>query len=64
MAPGRGECEAFDIVAIASSAGGIQALMVVLGSFPAGFPVPVLVVQHLDPRHKTVLADLLGLSEK
>ncbi|MGH3611145.1 MAG: hypothetical protein ACRDRK_00690 [Pseudonocardia sp.] len=38
MAPGRGECEAFDIVAIASSAGGIQALMVVLGSFPAGFP--------------------------
>ena len=52
--------ERYDIVAIASSAGGIRALVQVLGGLPAGFPVPVLVVQHLDPRHETVIADVLG----
>ncbi|MGZ0153576.1 chemotaxis protein CheB [Kribbella sp. WER1] len=50
----------FDIVAIASSAGGIRALSQVLGAIPSGFPVPVVVVQHLDPRHETVIADVLG----
>ncbi|MFI7063735.1 chemotaxis protein CheB [Kribbella sp. NPDC050124] len=54
------EVERFDIVAIASSAGGIRALSLVLGGLPFGFPVPVLVVQHLDPRHETVIADVLG----
>lgn len=50
----------YAVVAIASSAGGIAALFKVLGALPADLPVPVLVVQHLDPRHKTVLAELLS----
>jgi two-component system, chemotaxis family, protein-glutamate methylesterase/glutaminase len=50
----------FGIVAIAASAGGITALGRVLGGLPAHFPVPVLVVQHLDPRHQTIIADVLG----
>ncbi|WP_433663119.1 chemotaxis protein CheB [Nocardia sp. CA-128927] len=50
----------YAVVAIASSAGGITALFKVLGALPATLPVPVLVVQHLDPRHKTVLAELLS----
>jgi two-component system chemotaxis response regulator CheB len=50
----------YDVVALASSAGGITALTRVLGLFPQGFPVPVLVVQHLDPRHDTVLAEVLS----
>ncbi|QBS43892.1 chemotaxis protein CheB [Nocardia sp. CS682] len=50
----------YSVVAIASSAGGITALFKVLGALPATLPVPVLVVQHLDPRHKTVLAELLS----
>jgi two-component system, chemotaxis family, protein-glutamate methylesterase/glutaminase len=50
----------YDIVALATSAGGIRALGVVLGGFPVGFPVPVVVVQHLDPRHETVIAEVLG----
>ena len=54
----------YDIVAIAASAGGITALGRVLGSLPGGFPVPVLVVQHLDPRHKTVIAEVLGRRAK
>jgi len=52
--------EPYGIVAIAASAGGITALGRVLGSLPSRFPVPVLVVQHLDPRHRTVIADVLG----
>lgn len=50
----------YAVVAIASSAGGITALFKVLGALPATLPVPLLVVQHLDPRHKTVLAELLS----
>jgi two-component system chemotaxis response regulator CheB len=52
--------ERYDIVAVASSAGGITALSQLLGALPAGFPVPVLVVQHLDRRHETVLAQVLA----
>jgi two-component system chemotaxis response regulator CheB len=50
----------YDIVAIASSAGGIKALIRLLGALPVGLPVPVLLVQHLDPQHRTVIADVLG----
>lgn len=54
----------YAIVAIAASAGGVTALSRVLGALPAGFPVPVLIVQHLDPRHRTVLAEVLGRRAK
>jgi two-component system chemotaxis response regulator CheB len=50
----------FDLVAFGASAGGIKALISVLGDLPAEFPVPVLVVQHLDPRHDTIIAVILG----
>ena len=56
--------EPYDIVAIAASAGGITALGRVLAGLPAGFPVPVVVVQHLDPRHKTIIAEVLGRRAK
>jgi two-component system chemotaxis response regulator CheB len=52
--------ESFQVVAVAASAGGIHALTVLLGGLHADFPLPVLVVQHLDPRHRTVLAGILG----
>jgi two-component system chemotaxis response regulator CheB len=51
---------AFDAIAIASSAGGLQALSVVLGDMPGTLPAAVLVVQHLDPRHRSLMADLLS----
>ena len=59
-----GSDERYAVVAVASSAGGITALGVLLGTLPVGFPVPVLVVQHLDPRHKTVITHVLGRSAK
>ena len=63
-APGRlpesvEAADRYGIVAIAASAGGVQALSAVLGGLPADFPVPIVVVQHLDPRHETILADIL-----
>lgn len=52
--------EPYGIVAVAASAGGVTALSRLLSGLPAGFPVPVVVVQHLDPRHKTIIAEVLG----
>jgi two-component system, chemotaxis family, protein-glutamate methylesterase/glutaminase len=50
----------FDVVAIGASAGGVEALHAVVSALPGDFPVPVLIVQHMDPRHKSMLAGLLG----
>lgn len=50
---------AFDIVALAASAGGIGALSALLEALPAGFPASIVVVQHLDPRHRSLMADIL-----
>lgn len=51
---------AFDIIALASSAGGLTALSEVLSHLPKDFPVPVVLVQHLDPRHRSLMADILS----
>ena len=50
----------FDIVALAASAGGLAALGKVLSMLPRDFPATVLVVQHLDPRHRSLMADILA----
>lgn len=47
-------------MALAASAGGLNALTHVLAALPADFPAAVLVVQHLDPRHRSVMADILS----
>jgi two-component system, chemotaxis family, protein-glutamate methylesterase/glutaminase len=51
---------AYDVVAIASSAGGLTALTKVVSELPASFPAAILVVQHLDPRHRSLMADLIS----
>jgi two-component system chemotaxis response regulator CheB len=50
----------FDIVAMAASAGGLSALTHVLNALPKEFNLPILVVQHLDPRHRSLMAEILG----
>lgn len=50
---------AFDVVALAASAGGIGALGAVLEELPENFPASIVVVQHLDPRHRSLMADIL-----
>jgi len=51
---------AFSVVALAASAGGLTALSRVLTELPAHLPVALLVVQHLDPHHRSLMADILG----
>ena len=49
----------FDVVAMAASAGGLTALSDVLSSLPPDFPATIVVVQHLDPRHRSLMAEIL-----
>ena len=51
---------AFAIVALAASAGGLKALTEVLAALPADFPAALVVVQHLDPRHRSLMAQILS----
>lgn len=50
---------AYDVVAFAASAGGLDALSEVLSHLPADFPGAIVIVQHLDRRHRSLMADIL-----
>jgi two-component system chemotaxis response regulator CheB len=49
-----------DAVLVAASAGGLSALTSVLSELPAGFPASVAIVQHIEPHHRSMLAEILG----
>jgi two-component system, chemotaxis family, protein-glutamate methylesterase/glutaminase len=51
---------AYEVVALAASAGGLNALTHVLAALPGDFPAALVVVQHLDPRHRSLMAEILG----
>ena len=51
--------DAESVVAIASSAGGLEALSMVLAGLPADFPAAVVIVQHLDRSHPSHMAAIL-----
>jgi two-component system chemotaxis response regulator CheB len=48
-----------DIVVIGASAGGIEALRVLVGNLPEDFPASVFVVVHTSPEAPSMLADIL-----
>jgi two-component system, chemotaxis family, protein-glutamate methylesterase/glutaminase len=50
----------FDVVALAASAGGLRAISQILAALPASFSAAIVVVQHLDPRHRSLMADILS----
>jgi two-component system chemotaxis response regulator CheB len=50
----------FDVVALASSAGGLNALTRVLSGLSEDFRAAILAVQHLDRRHRSLMADILN----
>jgi two-component system, chemotaxis family, protein-glutamate methylesterase/glutaminase len=50
----------FEIVALAASAGGLRALTDVLAALPADFRAALVLVQHLDPRHRSLMAEILS----
>jgi two-component system chemotaxis response regulator CheB len=48
------------VIAIAASAGGLNALSRLLGALDPSFDGAIIVVQHMDPHHPSFLADILG----
>jgi two-component system, chemotaxis family, CheB/CheR fusion protein len=60
--PGQGHKPGrrFPVVAIGASAGGLDALTALLHHLPAGTGMAFVVIQHLDPRHESILSKLLA----
>ncbi|HEV7775239.1 MAG TPA: chemotaxis protein CheB [Luteibacter sp.] len=50
----------FGAVVIGASAGGVQALRVLLASLPRGFKPPVFIVQHISSDRPSTLPELFG----
>lgn len=53
-----------DVLAIGVSTGGPRALMDLLPAFPADFPVPILIVQHMPPMFTKLLAERLAANTR
>ncbi|MDQ2966388.1 MAG: PAS domain-containing protein, partial [Chloroflexota bacterium] len=51
---------ASQLVVMGSSAGGIEALTLVVGSLASDFPAPIVLAQHLDPRRPSHLGEILS----
>ena len=56
------ESGAFPVVGIGASAGGLDALTALLGTLPGNTGLAFVVIQHLDPKHQSMLPDLLARS--
>ncbi len=50
----------FDVVAMGASAGGLHAITEVLRPLPKDFPSSIVIVQHLDPKSKSHMTELLS----
>ena len=50
----------FDIIVLAASAGGVQAVSRLLSTLPADLPVPIVLVQHRSTHHPFLLPRVLG----
>lgn len=48
-----------DLVVVGSSAGGIEALSILVNTLPADFPAPIVLAQHLDPARPSSLDSIL-----
>ena len=54
------QVQTFDIVTIGASAGGIEALKILLHKLPPDFPLPIAIVLHRSPREEDLLPRILG----
>jgi two-component system CheB/CheR fusion protein len=54
----------FPVVGIGASAGGLDALTALVEALPVSGGMAYILVQHLDPQHKSLLAELLGKHTK
>ena len=54
-----GDSDPFPIVGIGASAGGLEACRKLVEGLPAGAGMALIIVQHLDPTHESMMVDLL-----
>src|SRR5215468_296360 len=52
------------VVGIGASAGGLEAMTQLLGHLPSDTGMAYVVVQHLDPKHESMLKDILARSTR
>ena len=52
------------VVAIGASAGGLEALTAVLRALPTDIALAFILIQHLDPKRRSILPDLLAKATK
>lgn len=48
-----------EIVAIAASLGGLKAISQILSTLPSNFPAAIVIVQHLHPKHRSMMVEIL-----
>lgn len=58
--PKKSSSAKFPIIAIGSSAGGLEACSLLLDNWSAKSGMAILIVQHLDPSHPSLLTNLLA----
>ncbi|MFN0314187.1 MAG: EAL domain-containing protein [Burkholderiales bacterium] len=58
--PPQAAGEAFPIVGVGASAGGLEAFTALLRNLPADTGMGFVLVQHLDPHHESALTELLA----
>lgn len=54
------ETRAERVVGLAASAGGLNALLGVVSKLPGNLPAAVVIVQHLEPTHQSMIASILN----
>jgi two-component system chemotaxis response regulator CheB len=60
----RHPASSFEIIAMAASAGGVNALTRILGQLPERLGAVVVIVQHVDPRHRSLMPQVIGRHSK
>ncbi len=56
----RGHALPFPVVGVGASAGGLDAFKTLLSALPADTGMAFVLIQHLDPKHASFMADLLA----
>lgn len=58
------KANSFLVVGVGASAGGLEAFTQLLGALPPKPGIAFILVQHLDPQHQSMLADILSKTSK
>jgi two-component system CheB/CheR fusion protein len=60
----KGTSPEIPVVAIGASAGGLEALTAILRALPTDIAMAFMLIQHLDPKRRSILPELLSKATK